>query len=315
MHVFCHKLIMTKHLETKEQLFIHLTQALNDERLFFGHGVIDAQDEAMMVMMHIFKQSVQEILTTGEEEVPIALIEKAQQLIQLRLQGLKPMAYIIGEMSFAGLVFKTDERALVPRSPIAELILNDFQPWVDLKRVHKALDLCTGSGCIGIALAYYNPSIHVDISDISKEALELAQTNIEIHGLNGRVYAIQSDLFKNLTNTYDLIVTNPPYVSESEYRQLPQEYKNEPKLGLTTPQDGLQIPIEIMLQAPKYLNDGGYLFLEVGYTDELMDDVFPSINFEWIEFENGGQGVCVLSKEQLVSFSDEFERFLSQRSL
>ncbi len=178
--------------------------------------------------------------------------------------------------------------------------------------MQSALDLCTGSGCIGIALAKYNPSIQVDISDISKEALELAHENIELHQLTPNVTAIQSDLFANLSKTYDLIVTNPPYVSESEYQELPQEYKIEPKLGLTTPQDGLQIPVEIMFRAPLFLNDGGYLFLEVGYTDELLDDAFPTIDFEWIDFENGGQGVCVLSKDQLVRFSAEFKKFLSK---
>ena len=297
---------------TKEKLFIQLTQRLSDKNLFFGHGVIDAQDEAMMVLMHVLNQSVEEILSSGDDEVINEDNEAAQELIQQRLQGLKPMAYIIGEVSFAGLVFQTDERALVPRSPIAELILKDLQPWIDIKQVQSALDLCTGSGCIGIALAKYNPSIQVDISDISKEALELAQTNIELHQLNPNVTAIQSDLFANLSKTYDLIVTNPPYVSESEYQELPQEYKIEPKLGLTTPQDGLQIPVEIMLQAPIHLNDGGYLFLEVGYTDELLDDAFPMMDFEWIDFENGGQGVCVLSKEHLIRFSAEFKKFLSK---
>lgn len=297
---------------TKEKLFTQLTQRLSDKNLFFGHAVIDAQDEAMMVLMHVLNQSVQEILTTGNDVVSIELINKAQHLIQQRLQELKPMAYIIGEVSFAGLVFKTDERALVPRSPIAELIHNNFQPWIDIKQVQSALDLCTGSGCIGIALAKYNPSIQVDISDISIDALELAQTNIELHQLTPNVTAIQSDLFANLSKTYDLIVTNPPYVSESEYQELPQEYKTEPKLGLTTPQDGLQIPVEIMFRAPLFLNDGGYLFLEVGYTDELLDDAFPTIDFEWIDFENGGQGVCVLSKEQLIRFSAEFKKFLSK---
>ncbi len=312
MHAFCTYLTMTKHLMTKEQLFIQLTEALSDERLFFGHGVFDAQDEAMMVLMHVLNQSVEGILSSGEQEISSEVIMAAQQLITRRLHELKPMAYIIGEVSFAGLVFKSDERALVPRSPIAELILNKFQSWFNIEQVKTSLDLCTGSGCIGIALAKYNPHIQVDVSDISQEAIELAQTNIDLHLCNDNVRAIQSDLFENLTSRYDLIVTNPPYVSESEYQELPQEYKKEPKLGLTTPQDGLQIPVQIMLQAPMHLNDRGYLFLEVGYTDELLDDAFPAIDFEWVDFENGGEGVCVLSKEQLISYSGEFEKFLSK---
>ncbi len=297
---------------TKEQLFTQLFENLADSGLFFGHGVIDAQDEAMMVMMYVLKQTVDEILCSGQIKVDMQTIKKAEKIVSQRLNTLKPMAYIVGEVQFAGLTFKSDERALVPRSPIAELIGNDFQPWLNLNTINNALDLCTGSGCIGIALAKYNPHIHVDISDLSKDALSLAKTNIKLHGLNQQVSAVQSDLFAELTGPYDLIVTNPPYVSENEYSQLPQEYKKEPKLGLTTPQEGLQIPVKIMLDAPEYLNENGLLFLEVGYTDELLEDAFPAVDFEWIDFENGGHGVCVLSKEQLISYSVKFKKFLSK---
>ncbi len=297
---------------TKEQLFTQLFENLTDSGLFFGHGVIDAQDEAMMVMMHVFKQTVDEILCSGQIKVDKQTIKKAEKIVSQRLKTLKPMAYIVGEVQFAGLSFKSDKRALVPRSPIAELIGNDFQPWLNLNTINKALDLCTGSGCIGIALAKYNPHIHVDISDLSKDALSLAKTNIELHGLNQQVSAVQSDLFEELSGPYDLIVTNPPYVSENEYSQLPQEYKKEPKLGLTTSQEGLQIPVKIMLDAQEYLNENGLLFLEVGYTDELLEDTFPAVDFEWIDFENGGHGVCVLSKEQLISYSVKFKKFLSK---
>ncbi len=295
---------------TKEQLFTQLFENLTDSGLFFGHGVIDAQDEAMMVMMHVFKQTVDEILCSGQIKVDMQTIKKAEKIVSQRLNTLKPMAYIVGEVQFAGLTFKSDKRALVPRSPIAELIGNDFQPWLNLNTINKALDLCTGSGCIGIALAKYNPHIQVDISDLSKDALSLAKTNIELHDLNQQVNAVQSDLFAELTGPYDLIVSNPPYVSENEYSQLPQEYKKEPKLGLTTPQEGLQIPVKIMLDAPEYLNENGLLFLEVGYTDELLEDTFPAVDFEWIDFENGGHGVCVLSKHQLLTFSKDFKNFL-----
>jgi len=309
MHVFCPKFIMTRHLMTKEQLFIHLTDALSDGRLFFGHGVIDAQDEAMLVMMHVLKQSTNQILTSGNEMLTSKVVKSSQLLVKQRLQSLKPMAYIVGEVHFAGLSFKTDERALVPRSPIAELIGNDFHPWLNIASVKTALDLCTGSGCIGIALAKYNSHIQVDISDISEDALDLAKTNIALNDVASNTKVICSDLFENINNCYDLIVSNPPYVSEVEYQELPEEYKNEPKLGLTTPQSGLQIPIKIMLKAIKYLNDEGYLFLEVGYTDELLNDTFPTIDFEWIDFENGGQGVCVFSKEQLIMYQVILKEF------
>ena len=306
----CEKLIMTEHLMTKEQLFTHLNDLLLDERLFFGHGVVDAQDEAMMVLMHVLQQSVNQILTTGNEKIDVSTVDKAKSLVYQRLNTLQPMAYIVGEVYFAELLFKTDKRALVPRSPIAELILNNFSPWLDIKKVSRALDLCTGSGCIGIALAKHHEHVYVDISDISNEALDLAKLNVNINELKQRVKIISSDLFSSIKSSYDLIVSNPPYVSETEYQELPTEYKIEPKLGLTSEHDGLKIPVEIMLNAPKHLTDNGFLILEVGYSDELLDDVFENISFKWIDFKNGGSGVCIFTKEELLNYANYFKNFL-----
>jgi ribosomal protein L3 glutamine methyltransferase len=295
---------------TKEQLFIQLIEQLSAEDLFHGHAVIDAEDEAMMVAMSIFNQDVEEILSSGDQEVSQVDIDSSRVYIQERLTTLKPMAYILGSVNFCGLQFKSDERALVPRSPIAELIQNGFLPWVDTNKVNTVLDLCTGSGCIGISIQKHYQHIEVDISDISHKALTLAQENKK--ALLANVNIIQSDLFTNIKQKYDLIVTNPPYVSDLEYLDLPEEYKHEPKLGLVTEFDGLRIPVEIMLKAPAYLNDNGYLFLEVGYSDEALDKAFPQISIEWITFLNGGQGVCVFSKKTLVECEQIFKSFLEK---
>ena len=295
---------------TKEQLFIKLVKTLTSNKLFYGHAVIDAEDEAMMVLMNIFDESVNDILSTGEENVKPEFIDAALNLINQRISTRKPMAYILGSVNFCGLNFKIDGRALVPRSPIAELILNGFDLWFDINKINTALDLCTGSGCIGLSIAHYYKHVSVDLSDLSHKALSLANENRELLELYNSVQIIQSDLFLKINKKYDLIVTNPPYVSDEEYKELPEEYKKEPKLGLVTSQMGLSIPVKILLEAPDYLNGNGMLFLEVGYSDEALDEAFPDIDIEWIDFLNGGQGVCVFSKEMLLEYRHYFKDFL-----
>lgn len=307
MYVF---LVKVAKQVTKEQLFNHLIEQLSVSDVFFGHAVVDEQDEAMMILMKLLKQDVETILRTGSEIIDQKLIQQSELIVKTRINSLKPMAYILGQVDFAGLTFKIDERALVPRSPLAELIVGGFDHYIDLKYAARALDLCTGSGCIGIALAHYCQHLNVDISDISQQALDLASHNRDLHGLENRVNVIQSDLFDNLQGTYDLILSNPPYVSEHEYSELPEEYKHEPKKGLVTPMDGLKIPVEILLSAPDYLNEKGLLFLEVGYTHELLENAFAAIVFEWVDFSYGGEGVCVFTKEKLLECRDLFINYL-----
>lgn len=294
----------------KEQLFTQLVELLSDEKLFHGHGVIDAEDEAMMILIKLLEQNVDKILQTGTDVVSKQIQSHAIQIIEQRLSTLKPMAYILGEVNFCNLMFNCDERALVPRSPIAELIQKGFIPWVEMEKIKNVLDLCTGGGCIGISIAHYFKHTTVDISDLSHKALALAQENIL--KLNVKVNTIQSDLFNNVKTQYDLIVTNPPYVSEQEYQQLPQEYQQEPKLGLVTEAKGLRIPVKILAKAAEFLNDDGYLFLEVGYSDEALDSAFPTIDMQWIDFSNGGQGVCVFTKKMLLEYQSLFKTYLTQ---
>ncbi len=299
---------MTSEIVTKEHVFIQLHQLLSDGKLFHGHGVIDAEDEAMMIMMTVFHQSVEEILSSGSSPVAVLERKKAIEFAQQRIATCQPMAYVLGVVNFAGLAFIIDNRALVPRSPIAELILNKFKNIIEIEKVDTALDLCTGSGCIGISVAKYFQEIQCDIADISSEALSLATDNIKKQ--NVKISVIKSDLFQNVVKSYDLIISNPPYVSNDEYNELPFEYKCEPKLGLVAEQDGLKIPVQIMQDAPRYLTESGTLILEVGYSDELLDSVFPQIPFQWIEFSNGGQGVCVFTRKILLEYQHYFKEFL-----
>jgi ribosomal protein L3 glutamine methyltransferase len=197
--------------------------------------------------------------------------------------------------------FKSDKRALVPRSPIAELIEDGFSPWLDGREVDRALDLCTGSGCIGIAMAAHNPHWHVDIADISDDALALARENIALHQLDDRVRAVRSDLFGGLRGErYDLVVSNPPYVTDAEYAALPGEYAHEPKLGLTAGADGLDIALRILRDAPDHLTDDGLLIVEVGESERALAALLPDVPFVWIEFKVGPMGVFALERRDLV---------------
>jgi ribosomal protein L3 glutamine methyltransferase len=196
--------------------------------------------------------------------------------------------------------FKSDARALVPRSPIAELIEDGFSPWLDGRDVERALDLCTGSGCIGIAMAAHNPHWRVDVADISDDALALARENIALHQLDMHVRAVRSDLFSGLAGErYDLIVSNPPYVTDDEYAALPGEYAHEPKLGLTAGVDGLDIALRILRDAADHLTDDGLLIVEVGESEHALNALLPGVPFVWIEFKVGPMGVFALERHDL----------------
>jgi ribosomal protein L3 glutamine methyltransferase len=220
-------------------------------------------------------------------------------LILVRIEQRIPVAYLTNKAWFAGLEFYVDERTLVPRSPIAELIDTKFEPWVTTppKRI---LDLCTGSGCIAIACAYAFPDAEVDAVDLSDDALEVADINIQNHGLSQQVFPIQSDLFSGIANEkYDLIVSNPPYVDAEDMANLPDEYKHEPELGLACGDDGLDLVRDMLRQAGSMLNDDGVLFVEVGNSQVHLQAAYPEIPFQWIEFSIGGHGVFALTKAQL----------------
>ena len=268
--------------------------------LFFGHGNASAIDEAAYLVLHTLNlepdtHSVyfSSKLTSNEKQALIdILLRRAQEKI--------PAAYLTHEAWFADLPFYVDERVLVPRSPIAELIIKQFEPWVEPDNVEQILDLCTGSGCIAIACAYYFPNAEVDAVDISEDALDVALQNIEKHSLDEQVNIIQSDLFSNLKGRkYNIIVSNPPYVNAEDMASMPYEYKAEPELGLTAGHDGLELVIPMLEKASEHLLPEGILIVEVGNSEYALQSLYPDLPFYWFEFTNGGQGVFLLTKEQL----------------
>lgn len=276
-----------------------LSQA-NATNLYYGHGTDNAQDDIVSLILESLylpfdydATYLQARLTHQEKKI-------LTQNLQKRIVDRIPVPYITKKAYFCGLEFYIDERALIPRSPIAELIQQSFSPWIDLSRVNKIMDLCTGSACIAIACQYAFPDAEVDAVDLSKDALEVAQINLEKHRLSDEITLYQSDCFDDVPKQkYNIIVSNPPYVGAQEMQTLPQEYLHEPKFALETENNGLKIVEKIMRQADAYLEDDGILVVEVGNSDEALAHAFPDIPFTWLEFEAGGHGVFVLTKSQL----------------
>jgi ribosomal protein L3 glutamine methyltransferase len=198
---------------------------------------------------------------------------------------------------------------LVPRSPIAELIAEQYRPWVEPEAVTDILDLCTGSGCIGIASLQACPNAQVDLADISPDALAVAQRNIDRYDLKGIARAVESDLFSALEGKqYDLIVSNPPYVDAIEMSALPEEFHQEPRLGLEAGEDGLDLVRHILAEAAAHLKDDGTLIVEVGVSQYYLEQAYPEVPFYWFEFEQGGEGVFALQKSELDTFQDIFDQ-------
>ena len=269
--------------------------------LTFGHSHDNSIDEATHLVLASLHLPPDLPPAYGAGRLTLVERQDVLALIERRVSERVPVAYLVGETWFAGLKFKSDRRALVPRSPIAELIESGFAPWLDERQVSRVLDLCTGSGCIGIAIAEYNPAWQVDLADISEEALSLARENIVFQHVGSRVQAIQSDLFASVEERrYDLIVSNPPYVTEDEYAALPGEYAYEPKLGLTSGADGLDLCLRLLDDAADHLNEDGLLIVEVGESEQALAALLPEVPFVWIEFKVGQMGVFALGRRDLV---------------
>ncbi|MFT3805597.1 50S ribosomal protein L3 N(5)-glutamine methyltransferase [Arenimonas sp.] len=269
--------------------------------LTFGHSYDNALDEATQLVLHALHLQHD----IGPAYGQARLVEEEKQailaLFQRRIDERIPACYLTGEAWFAGLSFKSDPRALVPRSPIAELILSGFEPWLGGRSVERALDLCTGSGCIAIATAHYHPHWQVDGVDISDAALALAAENVE--RLDARnVRLLKSDLFAGLQGeVYDLIVSNPPYVTDDETDALPQEYAHEPELGLRAGPDGLDLVLKMLRDAPVHLSDNGLMICEVGESERHLVRLLPELPLAWVEFKVGQMGVFVVERSDLVA--------------
>jgi ribosomal protein L3 glutamine methyltransferase len=274
--------------------------------LFFGHGTDNAWDDARQLVLgalHLPFEIADSYLDCRLEE------DEQQHLLELirrRVEERVPTAYLLGEAWFCGLPFLVDERVLVPRSPIAELISSQFAPWLPATPA-RILDLCTGSGCIGIACAYAFPEAEVVLGDLSFDALEVANHNIERHELEDRVYTVQGDGFAGLPGQrFDLIVSNPPYVDAEDFADMPAEYQHEPELGLACGDDGLDLVRRMLAEAADHLTEKGLLIVEVGNSQVHVEALYPEIDFTWLEFEQGGHGVFLLAAAQCREYQKLF---------
>ncbi len=282
--------------------------------LFFGHGTDNAHDEAAWMVLHVLGAALD-----GSFEQWDSLLNETQgndleHLLARRIDERCPLAYLTGEARFCGLDFIVSPDVLIPRSPLAEMIQEQFSPWLDLNKGGRVLDMCTGGACIAIAMARYMPGIEVGAVDISAAALEVARQNVERHAVAAQVSLIQSDLFSEIADTrYDLIVSNPPYVSADVFEQLPAEYRAEPSGGLVCGEDGLDIVLKILDASPRYMKQQAILIVEVGESAETLLELLPRVPFLWLEFNHGGDGIFLLEYDQLIACQPDVRAVLEQR--
>ena len=273
---------------------------LDQAGVYFGHGTDNALDEAAWLAASTLQLSPDELDAHLADTLSPTQQEALTAIFAQRIAMRKPAAYLLHEAWFAGLRFYVDERVIVPRSHLAEFIREEFQPWLGAKPIHRILDLCTGSGCIAIALAHYFPSAKIDASDISYEALAVAKTNVSAYHLEARINLMRSDLFAQLPATrYDLIVTNPPYVDQASMATLPAEFGCEPLLAFVSGASGLDAIKSILANAADYLTPDGLLVAEVGNSCEPLQACFPSVPFIWLTTSTGDESVFLLTAEQL----------------
>ena len=300
---------MPKSTQTIGSLLKQGEAFFEQNQLYFGHGTDCAWDEAVYLLSYELGLPPQADRSLLDKSLSDDQVKRIERLFQQRVDKRLPAPYLTNQAWFCSLPFYVDQRVIVPRSPIAELIYNQFQPWC-ISSPNKILDLCTGSGCIGIACAYAFEQANIVLSDISPDALAVATINIDQHELADRVSVVQSDLFNGFKGEYahsfDLIVSNPPYVDAQDLASMPEEYSHEPTLALASGADGLDFTRRLLKQASQYLTDQGILVVEVGNSAVALEQSFPKVPFTWLEFQEGDQGVFVLTREQLDLYSDYF---------
>jgi ribosomal protein L3 glutamine methyltransferase len=291
----------TAELKTIRDYIRLAVSRFNAAGLYYGHGTDNAWDEAVALVLHTLhlphdiSPAILDANLLEDEK------KKLHELIITRAEKRIPVPYLTHEAWFSGLPYYVDDRVLIPRSPIAEMIEAQFSPWIDADNVHHILDLCTGSGCIAIACAKAFPDAEVDALDISVDALAVAKINVLKHAVEDQVHLLQSDLMSAIApqKKYDIIVSNPPYVSTQEMFDLPAEYQHEPELALAAGVQGLDIAVRILKDAKQYLQPHGILIVEVGNSEYALQELYPDLPFTWLEFERGGGGVFMLNAEQL----------------
>lgn len=293
--------IATEELHTLRDWLRFTVSRFEESNIFFGHGTDNAYDEAVWLILsalHLPHDTLENFL---DARLLPSERTRLHELIRRRITDRTPTAYLVNEAWLKGYKFYVDERVIVPRSFIAELLEDGLSPWIEYpEMVESAADICTGSGCLGVLLANAFPNAQVDVVDISPDALAVADINISHYGLENQVHAIESDMFSNLAGkTYDLIISNPPYVDAPSMEALPEEYRNEPQIALGSGIAGLDHTHTLLREAKKHLNDNGLLVVEIGHNRDALLEAYPELPFTWLEVDSGNEFVFLLTKEQL----------------
>ncbi|SOD42147.1 50S ribosomal protein L3 N(5)-glutamine methyltransferase [Nitrosovibrio sp. Nv4] len=288
-------------LETIRDLLRFAVSRFNEAVLFFGHGSASAYDEAVYLILHTLHLPLDRLEPFLDARLTTAELEQVLRIIERRVTEKIPAAYLTNEAWLGDFSFYVDERVIIPRSFIAELLQNQLAPWVEEPDdVHSALDLCTGSGCLAILLAHAFPNAMIDAIDISHEALQVAQKNVMDYNLEHKISLIQSDLFTDLAERrYDLVISNPPYVGAEAMMVLPEEYLHEPRNALASGEDGLETTRAILRSAANHLTDRGMLIVEIGHNKKILEHAFPHTPFTWLETSAGDEFVFLLKRDQL----------------
>ncbi|BBE50224.1 50S ribosomal protein L3 glutamine methyltransferase [Ferriphaselus amnicola] len=292
----------THELRTLRDWLRFSVSAFNEAELSFGHGSDNAYDEAVYLALHTLHLPLDTLEPFLDAQLTARERQALLDLLRRRVEQRVPAAYLTNEAWLGEFHFYVDERVIVPRSFIAELLRDGLAPWVDdSEQIISVLDMCTGSGCLAILAAHAFPNAEVDAVDLSADALDVAERNVADYGLQDRVRLVQSNLFEALEGErYDIILSNPPYVDAESVDALPQEYLHEPELALGSGADGLDATREILARAADHLHPGGLLIVEIGHNREALEAAYPDLPFTWLQVAAGDEFVFLLRREELL---------------